>query len=72
MLAANRVITVGALSRAQVVARHLDGGTGTFSHGSSRGFHTITGTYKGVPVSIVSIGMVRCDDLVNYNLNNLF
>ena len=26
-------------------------------HASHRGFLTITGTYKGVPISIISIGM---------------
>ena len=30
---------------------------GLFAFHSERGFFTITGTYKGVPVSIVSIGM---------------
>lgn len=28
-----------------------------FRLSTERGFHTITGRYKGVPVSIVSIGM---------------
>jgi len=31
--------------------------SGLFALHSERGFLTITGTYKGVPVSIVSIGM---------------
>lgn len=31
--------------------------SGLFALHSERGFLTITGTYKGIPVSIVSIGM---------------
>ena len=52
---ANRVLTVGAVQRAELIASYLDSRTNVVS--SSRGFTTITGTYKGVAVSIVAIGM---------------
>ncbi|KAG0054743.1 hypothetical protein BGZ83_010526 [Gryganskiella cystojenkinii] len=64
---ANRVITVGDPVRAMILARSLDGvdpatpaktvPSNLFSLASHRGFLTITGRYKGVPVSIVAIGM---------------
>ncbi|KAF9973714.1 hypothetical protein BGZ73_003014 [Actinomortierella ambigua] len=68
---ANRVLTVGDPARAMILARHLDGvpekekapgaklavPSNLFSLASHRGFLTITGRYKGVPVSIVAIGM---------------
>ncbi|KAG0083643.1 hypothetical protein BGZ93_005096 [Podila epicladia] len=64
---ANRVLTVGDPARAMVLSRSLDGvdpatpaktvPTNLFSYSSHRGFLTITGRYKGVPVSIVAIGM---------------
>jgi len=51
-----RVITVGAVDRAQKIAALFD--SGVFSQiMSSRGFTTYNGTYKGVPVSVVAIGM---------------
>ncbi|KAH6578845.1 hypothetical protein BASA50_000231 [Batrachochytrium salamandrivorans] len=52
---ANRIITVGDPKRALKIAVHLD--TRVFTHESKRGFTTITGTYKGVAVSLVAIGM---------------
>ena len=52
---ANRVLTVGAVQRAELIAGYLDARTKTVS--SSRGFTIITGIYKGVAVSIVAIGM---------------
>jgi uridine phosphorylase len=52
---ANRVLTVGAVQRAEKIAAFFDTRTSVVS--SSRGFTTITGTYKGVTISIVSIGM---------------
>jgi uridine phosphorylase len=65
---ANRVLTVGDPARAMVLSRSLDGvdpatpaktvPTNLFSYSSHRGFLTITGRYKGVPVSIVAIGML--------------
>ncbi|KAG0302157.1 hypothetical protein BGZ98_007734, partial [Dissophora globulifera] len=65
---ANRVLTVGDPARAIVLSRSLDGvdlentppktvPSNLFSYASHRGFLTITGRYKGVPVSIVAIGM---------------
>jgi len=54
---ANRIITVGAVSRAEKIASFLDKNTPTRTITSHRGFTTITGEYHGVQVSIVSIGM---------------
>jgi len=54
---ANRIVTVGAISRAQQIATYLDASPKPFSLYSERGFLTITGRYKGVPVSVVCIGM---------------
>lgn len=54
---ANRIITVGAVSRAEKIATFLDKDAPTKTITSHRGFTTITGEYKGVPVSIVAIGM---------------
>lgn len=42
--------------RARRIARHMD--SAPFEHVSQRGFTTLTGRYKGVPVSIIAIGMV--------------
>ncbi|KAK0217243.1 purine and uridine phosphorylase [Armillaria fumosa] len=54
---ANRLITVGSPSRAHTIASYLDVTPSPFQLSSERGFLTITGRYKRVPVSIVSIGM---------------
>lgn len=54
---ANRIITVGDQSRARRIAKHFDGGKALFEFESGRSFLTLTGTFKGVPVSVVSIGM---------------
>ncbi|KAH9475776.1 Purine nucleoside phosphorylase DeoD-type [Psilocybe cubensis] len=54
---ANRIVTVGSPSRANTVASFLDAKPKPFVLNSERGFLTITGRYKGVPVSIISIGM---------------
>ncbi|KAG0241719.1 nucleoside phosphorylase domain-containing protein [Mortierella sp. GBAus27b] len=65
---ANRILTVGDPARATILSRFLDGvdrentpaksvPANLFSFASHRGFLTITGRYKGVPVSIVAIGM---------------
>ncbi|OJA14813.1 hypothetical protein AZE42_04196 [Rhizopogon vesiculosus] len=54
---ANRIITVGSVSRAEGIAKMLDASPKLFSLYSERGFITITGCYKTVPVSIVCIGM---------------
>ncbi|KAJ6480275.1 nucleoside phosphorylase domain-containing protein [Mycena sanguinolenta] len=54
---ANRIVTVGSPSRARTVASHFDAAPKIFELVSERGFLTLTGRYKGVPVSVVSIGM---------------
>jgi len=54
---ANRIVTVGSPSRAHGIAAYLDPVPKRFVATSERGFTTITGRYKGTPVSIVSIGM---------------
>lgn len=50
-------ITVGTPSRARTVAGFLDKAPKPFELSSERGFLTITGRFKNVPISIVSIGM---------------
>lgn len=50
-------IAVGSPSRALLIAKHLDANPTPFKLTSERGFTTITGRYKGVPISIVSTGM---------------
>lgn len=55
---ANRIITVGSESRLQKIELHLDKSFPTKTFKSGRGFHSVTGKYNGVDVSIVSIGMV--------------
>lgn len=55
----NRIITVGSLSRAEKIAACFDSAVETRTITSSRGFTTISGTFEGTPVSVVSIGMVR-------------
>ncbi|ORZ41058.1 nucleoside phosphorylase domain-containing protein [Catenaria anguillulae PL171] len=70
---ANRIITVGDPARAILIATYLDGGESIdannhkkylnyqsphiFIKTSGRLFTTVTGRYKGVPVSIIAIGM---------------
>ena len=50
-------LTVGSSSRAEKIAAFLDEKPKPFILSSERGFVTITGRYRGVPISIVSIGM---------------
>lgn len=50
-------MTVGSVSRAQSIASFLDATPKLFTLSSERGFITITGRYKAVPISIISIGM---------------
>ncbi|KAI7862324.1 nucleoside phosphorylase domain-containing protein [Spinellus fusiger] len=61
---ANRILTVGDSVRAKAIAQLLDteeqSGHPTFIRLSQRGFLTITGRYKGVPVTIMAIGMGNC------------
>ncbi|TKY84574.1 hypothetical protein EX895_006476 [Sporisorium graminicola] len=54
---ANRIITVGDQVRAHRIAKAFDGGAPLFSFNSQRNFLTLTGTFKGVPISVVAIGM---------------
>ncbi|EJD48995.1 purine and uridine phosphorylase [Auricularia subglabra TFB-10046 SS5] len=55
---ANRILTVGHHSRALKAAELFDGGLdAVFKVESDRGFLLLTGTYEGVPISIISIGM---------------
>jgi uridine phosphorylase len=50
-------ITVGSPSRATGIASFLDNNPKPFVLSSERGFLTVTGRFKGTPISIVSIGM---------------
>lgn len=54
---ANRIITVGDYTRARRIAKSFDGGKPIFEHESHRKFLTLTGTFKGVPITVVAIGM---------------
>ncbi|KAG6827386.1 hypothetical protein H0H92_011984 [Tricholoma furcatifolium] len=54
---ANRILTVGSPSRARAIAACLDKNIEPFVLSSERGFLTITGRFKDVPISIISIGM---------------
>ncbi len=50
-------LTVGSSPRAEKLAAFLDDKPKPFILSSERGFLTITGRCRGVPISIVSIGM---------------
>ncbi|KAJ1726953.1 hypothetical protein LPJ61_004851 [Coemansia biformis] len=52
---ANRIITVGDAKRARALAQHMD--KILLERESHRGFVTITGIYKKLPVTIIAIGM---------------
>lgn len=55
---ANRIITVGDHVRARrVVESSFDGGQALFEFESQRNFLTLTGTVRGVPITVVAIGM---------------
>ncbi|CAH7685328.1 nucleoside phosphorylase domain-containing protein [Phakopsora pachyrhizi] len=54
---ANRIITVGDHVRARRISKEFDKVPKLFEYVSQRGFTTLTGRYRGVPVSIVAIGM---------------
>ncbi|KAK0537371.1 hypothetical protein OC834_000815 [Tilletia horrida] len=54
---ANRIITVGDHVRARRIAKLFDGGKPIFEKSSQRLFLTLTGTYKGTPITVVAIGM---------------
>jgi uridine phosphorylase len=59
-IVANKVITVGTASRAEIIASFFDESPAPIRINSSRGFLTITGYYQGTRVSVVAIGMVNC------------
>lgn len=69
---ANRIITVGALSRAEKIVSFFDSSSQIFSHSSGRGFSVFTGYFNEVHVSVVSIGMgpSMMDFFVRYNLKS--
>jgi uridine phosphorylase len=54
---ANRIICVGDLGRAERYSQNLDKDTPIIKILSSRGFLTLTGKYKGTPVTILGSGM---------------
>ncbi|GAA6016310.1 hypothetical protein JCM11491_006811 [Sporobolomyces phaffii] len=54
---ANRILTVGDPARLHRISKHLDEWPEPFERVSQRGYTTITGRYKGVPVSLIAIGM---------------
>jgi uridine phosphorylase len=53
----HRIVIVGDLTRAEMYADMYLDNKNFFKHLSTRGFLTCSGTYKGVPVSIVGTGM---------------
>ncbi|RLN87460.1 hypothetical protein BBJ28_00017192 [Nothophytophthora sp. Chile5] len=55
---ANRIVSVGSLGRAELLAQLLDDAQFE-TYESSRGFTTFTGAMNGVPLSIVATGMTR-------------
>lgn len=57
---ANRIVTVGAESRAAKIAANFDQDKEVKKYHSSRGFTSFTGYFEGVQVSVVAIGMVIC------------
>ncbi|WIA16113.1 hypothetical protein OEZ85_012832 [Tetradesmus obliquus] len=66
---ANRILSVGSMDRALMIADQLQGaepGAPLFQHLSGRGFLTITGLYQGTPVSIITtlMGMPNMDFVV--------
>ncbi|GAX77180.1 hypothetical protein CEUSTIGMA_g4626.t1 [Chlamydomonas eustigma] len=66
---ANRILSVGATQRAELLSKLLDpppNGGQLFRYLSSRGFLTVTGEYQGTPISIVStqMGMPNMDFVV--------
>lgn len=54
---ANRIITVGDYTRARRISKSFDGGRAKFEFESQRKFLTLTGTFSGVPITVVAIGM---------------
>ena len=73
---ADTIILVGDQNRVQLVAGHMDKGS-IICDKSHREFHTVTGSYHGKPVSVISTGigtdniditMNELDALVNIDL----
>lgn len=54
---ANRIVTVGSVGRAELIAKNFDADKPVKTFQSNRGFTTFTGYYQGVFCSIVAIGM---------------
>lgn len=54
---ANRIVAVGDPSRLRRFATFLEASPVPFELVSSRGYTTVTGRYKGVPVTLLAIGM---------------
>jgi len=55
ILVSNRVITVEVLSMVLIIEKLLDRNPKPFILNSRKGFSTITGRYKSIPISIISI-----------------
>lgn len=58
---ANRIVSVGSLDRAKLLAQMLDAPVAT--HTSARGFSVFTGERQGVAISVIATGMVRSQSL---------
>lgn len=54
---ANRILTVGDPNRAELLSNFLDKNNSIFILSSKRGFTTYTGTFQGIPISIIATGM---------------
>ncbi len=54
---ANRILLVGDPDRAKLIVTMFDHPEDVFVYASNRGFTTYTGTKRGTPVTIMSIGM---------------
>lgn len=63
---ADRILSVGDTARAERISKLMDGGKASRVIVAPRGFVTYTGTYKGVPVSIVAtmMGIANMDFVV--------
>ena len=57
ILVANRIVTVGDSKRAWKISRFFDNPDTTINVFSTRIFKTYTGTFKGVPITVVTTGM---------------
>lgn len=55
---ANRILSVGSLERASMLAELFDASKKVIKITSKRGFTTFTGTFRNTLVSIVATGMV--------------